>query len=89
MRVRESMTRIICGDYTVRVWRNESILGIISTEAHELEMMKDKVLDLYAKWPGGETYGLDRSIAQVDPEIAAVEVVDRSGCGSIYYPDWK
>lgn len=73
----ESMTKIVIGEYSIRVWRaEEELKGFYENK------------DIFQAFHLGAT--LIESIKKISelPRVNAVEVVDGSGDGVVYYTDW-
>lgn len=78
-RIYESMTRVVVGRYTVRVWRTESsfVLGPNYEVLQRLKGLVDMDREMIS------------STLDALSDIAAYEILDEQGHGSIVYPDWK
>jgi len=76
--VYESMTRVAIDGYTVRVWREEKSWRY----GPDLEVVNA----INAGY-----ISMDEMIHQIGslPRVAAVEILDKAGNGSLFYPDWK
>ena len=88
-RVYESMTRVVMGQFTVRVWCIEKEISYEGTFI-DYELLKfgprqeimDAIAGLYTAQDISEA--LDKF-----PRVSAYEILDRNGNGAIVYPDWK
>lgn len=80
----ESMTRLPLGPYTVRIWRTEDSLG----EAFHPD--REKMLAEIQNLAHAETLGPLTILAKIGAmdRVAAVEVLDATGNGGLYYPSW-
>lgn len=74
----EAMTRLVCGDFVVRVWTTTSkmVSGPDAYVVNQLLAVKDDTRDNLAACLDG----IER--------IAAYEILDLYGNGSVIYPDW-
>lgn len=80
----ESMHRLQVGPHTVRIWRTETtLLEAVHPERAKLLADIHALIDI----PGLDAYALLSKIGCME-RVAAVEVLDAHGTGSILYPDW-
>ncbi len=89
--IRESMTRVVVGGYTVRVWRDEPLEGDLEQSRTSVRLriasaFHDAIRDQTNH--ASELRSWIKRIAALD-RVAAVELLDADGCGEIVYPDWK
>lgn len=72
------MTKVVKGNLTIRVWRTESDFG--PKDNNDIKVALTLV---------DEDYGLISNAIDALPNIAAYEVLDKEGNGSLVYPDWN
>jgi hypothetical protein len=79
-RVVESMTRLTIGPYSVRIWRTEA-----SMDSADNADLRDalRTVDPYL----GPAH--IAKVVESFERVAAIEVLDADGNGSILYPDWS
>lgn len=83
-RVYESMTRVKSQGWTVRVWRDEPNLeAAIAPDNLDIERVVKGV-----SYRGFSVSNLIRELEAL-PCIAAIEVLDADGNGTLLYPDWR
>ena len=71
----ESMTRVVAGDFVVRVWKSESVPTYGPSQ--------DITDALQGSHPGEI-----RKTLEAIPDIAAYEILDANGNGLVAYFDW-
>lgn len=78
-KVIESMTRIVVGDYIIRVWRNEPTLA----SHYDNDDIKDACVN-------GQALEIDQLAYNVSrmARVNAVEVLYPDGSGVLIYPEW-
>lgn len=81
--LRESMTRIVLGNYTVRVWREEPDLVV---EPSNEDLIREAEF-FYRYDVGGRRMELLKRLLEF-PRVNAVEVIDLNGDGDVVYRDW-
>ena len=77
-RIYESMTRVVVGDFVVRVWKSEPAPNIGPSEA-----VTNALQGLLPTYP----YEI-REALEIIPDIAAYEILDANGHGLVIYFDW-
>ena len=78
----ESMTKIVRGLYTIRIWREEkeyfSLIETTKDLNNKFEMIWFDDIKIST---------LSRALLEID-KVNAVEVLDKDGAGIVYYKDW-
>lgn len=74
----ESMTKVVKGDFVVRVWRTEQ--SFTTGDNADIKVALALAEDDYR----AISYILDDL-----PNIAAYEILDKEGNGALVYPDWN
>ena len=77
-RVHESMTRVLAGVYTVRVWRT----------VDKLTIGPDREVATAIRQAPPTFAGISAALDALS-DIAAYEILDANCNGAIVYPDWK
>ena len=78
----ESMTKIIRGPYTIRIWREEKEYFSLIEITKELNKEFDTIWFEDIKMST-----LSRSLLEID-RVNAVEVLDKDGNGCVFYSNW-
>lgn len=79
-RVYESMTRWCCYGYIIRVW---------SDQPKFTRGPDEEIFEKLSTWHGHSPGQMVEQLCEEFPRISAIEVLDASGNGGLYYPDWK
>jgi len=78
-KVIEKIIKVVSDKFTVRVWRD------VTENVHDNNDDINKAVDNYR---GTTQETLAEIIGRLN-DVAAVEVLDKDGQGTILYPDWK
>ena len=71
----ETMTRVVCGEFVVRVWRTTAGLST-GPDVEVVAALQNRV-------SGDISKALDAL-----PNVAAYEILNANGNGCVVYPDW-
>lgn len=79
--VYETMTRVVHTNWTIRVWREESFFAKgpdpeVRQAIYDAIDSSDNVLEIFER------------VGKL-PRISAIEILDPTGNGGLFYPDWK
>lgn len=83
-RVVEVMTRRVVGPYTIRVWSK------VNADVHKIgpDNRVNRALSLLHEFSG--TKAIMDAIDRLGPElVAAYEILNHNGNGTVVYPDWN
>jgi len=80
-RIYESMTRIVHGGYTIRVWTRESEFQWRDKSGPRIEIVE--AIESLPPSPTQIAHTLDTF-----EDVSAYEILDAEGNGAIVYPDW-
>lgn len=82
----ESMTRLLVGHLTIRVWRTETDVNPFGPDRGNSDLYN------WAEQRNSSGIGTAKALLELEqfPRVAAIEVLDsRSKSGYVLYPDWK